>query len=86
MKSTAFFLKNKNKNRHCEGKFVFDNIHLNWECFKVQLSVAVSVYILLGKGANQLQVLCIRTLGNIQGSLSTEVAILRCIPNFSREI
>ena len=38
-----------------------------WECFKVQLSVAVSVYILSSKGANRLQVLYIRTLGNIQG-------------------
>ena len=33
------------------------------------LSVALSVYILLNKGANQLQVLYIRTLGNIQENL-----------------
>ena len=42
-----------------------------WECFKVQLSVAVFVYILSSKGANQLQVFYIRTLGNIQGKFST---------------
>ena len=40
-----------------------------WESFKVQLSVAVSVDILSSKRANQLQVLYIRTLGNIQGNL-----------------
>ena len=55
-----------------------------WECFKVQLSVAVSVYILSGKGANQLQVLCIRTLETSKGnscikSSSTEAAVLKCI-------
>ena len=38
------------------------------EYFKM-LSVALSVYILLNKGANQLQVLYIRTLGNIQENL-----------------
>ena len=43
-----------------------------WECFKVQLSVVVFVYILSSKGANQLQVLYIMTLGNIQGNFSTE--------------
>ena len=40
-----------------------------WECFKMQRSVAVSVYILSSEGANQLEVLYIRTLGNIQGNL-----------------
>ena len=40
----------------------------NWECFKVQLSVSVSLYILSSTGANQLEVLHIRTLGNIQGN------------------
>ena len=40
-----------------------------WECFKVQLSVAVSVYVLSSKGANQLQVLYIRNLRNIQGNI-----------------
>ena len=39
-----------------------------WECFKVQLLVAVSVYILSSKGANQLQVLYIKTMGKIQGN------------------
>ena len=39
----------------------------NWKCFKVQLSVTVFVYILSSNGANQLQVLYIRSLGNIQG-------------------
>ena len=61
-------------------------MHLHWECFKVQLSVAVSLYVLLSKGANHLQVLYIRTLGNIQGNFSTEGAILKCIPNFFLEI
>ena len=51
----------------------------NWERFKVQLSVAMFVYILSSKGANQLQVLYIRTLGNIQGKFSTEAAVLKCI-------
>ena len=37
----------------------------NWECFKLHFSVAVFVYILSSKGANQLHVLYIRTLGNI---------------------
>ena len=37
----------------------------NWECFKVKFSVAVFVYILSSKGANQLQVLYIKILGNI---------------------
>ena len=51
-----------------------------WERFKVQLSVAMFVYILSSKGANQLQVLYIRTLGNIQGKFSTEASVLKCIP------
>ena len=42
-----------------------------WKCCNVQLSVAVFLYILSSKGANQLQVLYIRTLGNIQGKYST---------------
>ena len=50
-----------------------------WECFKVQLSVTLFVYILSSKGANQLQVLYIGTLGNIQGNFSTEAAVLKCI-------
>ena len=41
----------------------------NWECLKVQRSVAMSVYILSSKGANQLQVFYIRTLQNIQRNL-----------------
>ena len=53
----------------------------NLECFKVQFSVAVFVHILSSKGANQLQLLYIRTLGNIQGKLSTEAALLKCIPS-----
>ena len=52
-----------------------------WECFKVQLSVTLFVYILSSKGANQLQVLYIETLGNIQGNFSTEAAVLKCIPS-----
>ena len=44
----------------------------NWECFKLHFSVAVFVYILSSKGANQLQVLYIMNLGNIQGNFSTE--------------
>ena len=47
----------------------------------MQPSVAVSVYILSSKGAKQLQVLYIRTFGNIQGSFSTEAVALRCISN-----
>ena len=70
------------KNRHCEGKCIFQNMHLHWECFKVQLSVAMSVYILSGKEANQLHVIYIRTLGNIQANFSTQGAILKSIPNF----
>ena len=48
----------------------------------MQLSVAVSVYILSSKRPNQLQVLYIRTLGNIQGNFPTEGAIIKCISNF----
>ena len=50
-----------------------------WECFKVQLSVTLFVYILSSKGANQLQVLYIKTLGNIQGNFSIEAAVLTFI-------
>ena len=50
-----------------------------WEYFKVQLPVAVFVYILSSKGANQLQVLYIRTLGNIQENIFTEAAVLKHI-------
>ena len=58
-----------------------------WEFFKVQFSVAVFAYILTSKGTNQLQVLYIRTLGNIQGKFSTKAALLKCIPsNFFLEI
>ena len=58
-----------------------------WEFFKVQFSVAVFAYILSSKGTNQLQVLYIRTLGNIQGKFSTKAALLKCIPsNFFLEI
>ena len=39
------------------------------------------MYILSSKGANQLQVLYIKTLGNIQGNFSTEAAVLKCIPS-----
>ena len=61
--------------------------------FKVHLSAAVSVYVLSSRGANQLQVLYIRTLENIQKknscmeSFSTEAAVLKCIPtNFFLKI
>ena len=47
--------------------------------------MAVSLYILSSKGANQLQILYIRTLGNIQGNYSTKGAI-KCIPNFFLEV
>ena len=58
-----------------------------WGSFKVQLSVTVSEYILSSKGANQLQVLYIRTLGNIQGKFTTKAAVLKCIPsNFFLDI
>ena len=58
-----------------------------WEWFKVQLSVAVFVYILLSKEANQLHELFIRTLGNNEGHFSTEAAVLKCISsNFVLEI
>ena len=46
-----------------------------WECFKVKLSVNLFVYILSSNGANQLR----KALGNIQGSFSTEAAVLKCI-------
>ena len=52
-----------------------------WEHFKVQLSVDVFVHILSSKGANQLHVLYIRTLGNIREKFSTEAAFLKCIPS-----
>ena len=48
-----------------------------WECFKMQLSVTLFVYILSSKGANQLQVLYIKTFGIIQGSFSTEAGVLK---------
>ena len=49
--------------------------------------MAVFVYILSSKGANQSQVLYIKTLGNVQGKCSTEAALLKCIPsNFLLEI
>ena len=58
-----------------------------WECFKVQLSLALFVHILSSKGANQLQVLYIKTLGNILRNVSTEAAILKCILSiFSRNL
>ena len=47
----------------------------------MQFSVAVFVYILSSKGANQLQLLYIWILGNIQGKFSTEAALLKCIPS-----
>ena len=57
------------------------------ECLKVQFSVAVFVHILSSKGDNQLQLLYMRTLGNIQGKFSTEGALLKCISsNFFLEI
>ena len=51
-----------------------------WECFKVQLSVTLFVYI-SSKGANQVQVLYVKTLRNIKGSFSTEAGFLKCIPS-----
>ena len=55
-----------------------------WECFKVQLSVTLFVYILSSRRANQLQILYIKTLGNNQGNLSADAVVVRCIPsNFS---
>ena len=54
-----------------------------WECFKVQLSVALFVYILSSKGANELQVLYTKTLGNVQGNFSTQAAVLKWIPSIS---
>ena len=62
------------------------------ECFKMQLSDAVSAYILSSKGGNQLQVLYRRTLGNINEtfsmeSFSTEAKVFNCIPgNFFLKI
>ena len=53
----------------------------------MQPPVVVSVYILSSKGADQLRVLYIRTLGNIQENFSTEGVVLKCIPiNFLMEI
>ena len=43
------------------------------------LSFHVFAYILSSKGAKQLQVLYIRTLGNIQGNVSNETAVRKCI-------
>ena len=52
----------------------------------MQLSVPVSAYTLLSKGANQLQVLYIKTLRNIQRNFSSAGALLKCIPIFSQKI
>ena len=53
----------------------------------MQLSVVVIVFILSSRGAYQLQVLYLRTLGNIQGKFPTKAAVLKCIPsNFFQEI
>ena len=53
----------------------------------MQLSVVVFVFILSSKGANQVQVLYIRALGNIQGKFTTEAAVLKYISsNFVLEI
>ena len=62
----------------CISYYFQENI---WECFNVQLSVTLFVYILSSQGANQLQVLYIKTLGNIQENSSTEAAVLKCIPS-----
>ena len=51
-----------------------------WECFKVQLSVTLFVYI-SSKGVNQVQVLYVKTFRNIKGSFSTEAEFLKCIPS-----
>ena len=48
-----------------------------WE----QVSVVVFVFILSSKGANQLQILYIRTLGNIQGKFTIEAAVFKCLPS-----
>ena len=59
----------------------------NLGVFKVQLSVVLFVFILSNKGANQFQIPYIRTLENIHGKFSTEVAVLKCIhSNFFLEI
>ena len=51
----------------------------------MQPSVTVSAYILSSKGANQLQVLYLKILGNIHGNFST--GVLKCISsNFFLEI
>ena len=47
----------------------------------MQLSVTFLAYILSSKGANQLQILYIKTLVNIQGSFSTEAVVLKGISN-----
>ena len=53
----------------------------------MQLSVVVFVFILSSKGANQVQALYIRALGNIQGKFTTEAAVLKYISrNFVLEI
>ena len=52
-----------------------------WECFKVQLSVTMFVYISSSKAATQLQVLYVKTLGSIQGNFFTETADFKCIPS-----
>ena len=52
-----------------------------WECFKVQLSVTMFVYISSSKAATQLQVLYVKTLGSIQGNFFTEAVVVKCIPS-----
>ena len=52
-----------------------------WECFKVQLSVTMFVYISSNKAATQLQVLYVKTLGSIQGNFFTEAVVVKCIPS-----
>ena len=54
-----------------------------WECFKMQLSVTLFVYIVSSKGANQFQVLYIKTFGIIQGNFSTEAGVLKWISSIS---
>ena len=46
--------------------------------FSLLLFPVVFLYILSSKGANELQLLYIRTFGNIQGKFITEAEVLKC--------
>ena len=81
MQSTAFL-----KKTDTARESVYLRIYIYIGSVLTCSSQWLCLYILSSKGANRLQVLYIRTLGNIQGNFSTEGAILKRIPNFFLEV